>query len=173
MPWKHSLLVALACAAFAFSAPLRANDYPNRPIRLIVPFPPGGINDTVGRIVVQNFDEAARPFFGLDHSLCIWHETCGNVVVVEHNGDFYSCDHFVTPEYRLGNIREIPAGNPRVASIRARSRFPLARAMLGTTLSGPVTHPFPRPRGRPREASDPAGGRRRRLARDAAHGPGA
>ena len=57
MPWKHSLLVALACAAFAFSAPLRANDYPNRPIRLIVPFPPGGINDIVGRIVATHLGE--------------------------------------------------------------------------------------------------------------------
>jgi uncharacterized protein len=60
------------------------------------------------RIVVQSFEEAARPAFGLDHSLCVFRPTCGDVPVVEHNGDFYSCDHFVTPEHRLGNIRETP-----------------------------------------------------------------
>jgi uncharacterized protein len=62
----------------------------------------------VGRIIVQNFEEAARPALGLDHSLCVFRPTCGDVPVVEHNGDFYSCDHFVTPEHRLGNTRETP-----------------------------------------------------------------
>lgn len=61
-----------------------------------------------GRIVVQSFEEAARPAFGLDHSLCVFRPTCGDVPVVEHDGDFYSCDHFVTPEHRLGNVRETP-----------------------------------------------------------------
>lgn len=60
----------------------------------------------IGRIGVQNFDEAARPFLGMEHALCISRQTCGDAVVVEHNGDFYACDHFVDPEHRLGNIRE-------------------------------------------------------------------
>jgi len=60
----------------------------------------------IGRIVLQNFDEAIRPYMGIEHALCILKETCGDVVVVEHNGDFYSCDHFVEPRHRLGNIRE-------------------------------------------------------------------
>ena len=64
------------------------------------------VRNDIGRIVVQNFDEAARPFFGQEHTLCIWRETCGDVVVVEHNGDFYSCDHFVNREHHLGNVRE-------------------------------------------------------------------
>jgi uncharacterized protein len=64
------------------------------------------IRNDIGRIGVQNFDEAARPFLGMKHALCISRETCGDIVVVEHNGDFYSCDHFVDPEHRLGNIRE-------------------------------------------------------------------
>jgi uncharacterized protein len=62
----------------------------------------------VGRITIQNFDEALRPYIGLDHSLCILRETCGEVVIVEHTGDFYSCDHFVNAEHRLGNITETP-----------------------------------------------------------------
>jgi uncharacterized protein len=66
------------------------------------------VREDIGRIIVQSFEEAARPAHGLDHSLCIFRPTCGDVPVVEHNGDFYGCDHFVTPEHRLGNIRETP-----------------------------------------------------------------
>ena len=62
----------------------------------------------IGKIMVQIFDEATRPACGMEHALCIFRETCGDVPVIEHNGDFYSCDHFVDPKYRLGNIRETP-----------------------------------------------------------------
>jgi len=62
----------------------------------------------IGRIKVQIFEEAARTAFGQEHTLCIFRETCGDVPVIEHNGDFYSCDHFVDAEHRLGNIQEIP-----------------------------------------------------------------
>ena len=64
----------------------------------------------IGRIKVQIFEEAARTAFGQEHTLCIFRETCGDVPVIEHNGDFYSCDHFVDAEHRLGNIRETPWG---------------------------------------------------------------
>jgi uncharacterized protein len=66
------------------------------------------VRQDIGRIMVQIFEEAARPAYGQDHSLCIFRNTCGDIPVIEHNGDFYSCDHFVTPEHRLGNIRETP-----------------------------------------------------------------
>jgi uncharacterized protein len=60
----------------------------------------------IGRIKVQIFEEAARAAFGQPHTLCIFRPTCGDVPVVEHNGDFYSCDHFVDEQHHLGNIRE-------------------------------------------------------------------
>jgi uncharacterized protein len=60
----------------------------------------------IGRIKIQIFEEAARTAFGQEHSLCIFRKICGDVPVVEHNGDFYSCDHFVDPEHRLGNIQD-------------------------------------------------------------------
>jgi len=66
------------------------------------------VRQDIGRILVQIFEEAARPAYGLDHSLCVFRPACGDVPVIEHNGDFYSCDHFVTPEHRLGNIRATP-----------------------------------------------------------------
>jgi len=69
------------------------------------------VRQDIGRIIVQNFEEAARPAYGQDHSLCIFRPTCGDVPVIEHNGDFYACDHFVTPEHRRGNIRETPLLN--------------------------------------------------------------
>jgi uncharacterized protein len=62
----------------------------------------------IGRVKVQIFEEATRTAFGQEHSLCIFRPTCGDIPVVEHNGDFYSCDHFVDTEHRLGNIREAP-----------------------------------------------------------------
>ncbi len=62
----------------------------------------------IGKVFIQLFDESVRPFLGMEHALCIYRETCGDVPVVEHNGDFYSCDHYVLPEYKIGNIHERP-----------------------------------------------------------------
>lgn len=64
------------------------------------------VRQDIGHIVVQIFEEAGRPFYGQNHSLCVFRETCGDVPVIEHNGDFYACDHFVAPAHRQGNIRE-------------------------------------------------------------------
>jgi uncharacterized protein len=60
----------------------------------------------IGQVKVRIFEEAVRIAFNLDHSLCIFRLTCGDIPVVEHNGDFYSCDHFVDVEHCLGNIKE-------------------------------------------------------------------
>lgn len=61
----------------------------------------------VGRIYIQLFDNTLAQWCGIASSLCSFNETCGDGLVVEHNGDVYSCDHFVYPQYRLGNIREL------------------------------------------------------------------
>ena len=60
----------------------------------------------IGRVKVQIFEEATRTAFKQEHSLCIFRPTCGDIPVVEHNGDFYSCDHYVDDEHLLGNITE-------------------------------------------------------------------
>jgi uncharacterized protein len=62
----------------------------------------------VDRIAVQYFEEAARPAAGLDHSLCIFRDTCGQIPTIEHNGDVFSCDHYVDRDHRLGNIHQTP-----------------------------------------------------------------
>ena len=68
------------------------------------------IGHDIGRIMIQIFDEAARPLRELEHSLCILRETCGDSPVLEHNGDLYSCDHFVDGAHLLGNIQETRLG---------------------------------------------------------------
>lgn len=60
----------------------------------------------VGRIFVQIFDVALESWVGVPQSLCVFAPQCGSALAVEHNGDLYSCDHFVYPENKLGNILE-------------------------------------------------------------------
>lgn len=60
----------------------------------------------VGKVYVQIFDVALGAWTGMQASLCIFGETCGLSLAMEHTGDIYSCDHFVEPDYLLGNIRE-------------------------------------------------------------------
>jgi uncharacterized protein len=62
----------------------------------------------LGRLVVQFFDEALRPAMQLPHALCILRETCGDVAVLEHDGGFYACDHYVDAKHRIGNLHERP-----------------------------------------------------------------
>jgi uncharacterized protein len=66
------------------------------------------VRNDVGKYYVQLFDVALESWLGLPASLCVFRETCGSAMALEHNGDLYSCDHFVYPENRLGNIMEHP-----------------------------------------------------------------
>lgn len=74
----------------------------------------------VGRVYVQLFDVALEAWSGMEPSLCVFAETCGNALAIEHNGDLYSCDHFVYPENRLGNIMDEPIAS-LVASPQQRT----------------------------------------------------
>lgn len=62
------------------------------------------VRHDVGEVYVQLFDSTLARWVGEAPGVCSMAETCGHAGVVEHNGDVYSCDHFVFPEYRLGNI---------------------------------------------------------------------
>jgi uncharacterized protein len=62
----------------------------------------------VGKIFIQHFDAALANWVGAQPGVCIFSKTCGNALALEHNGDLYSCDHFVEPDYKLGNIQETP-----------------------------------------------------------------
>ena len=62
----------------------------------------------LGRIYVHFFDAAVEQWMGRISPLCVFGPICGKGVVIEHDGDVYACDHYVYPEYRLGNILDTP-----------------------------------------------------------------
>jgi len=66
------------------------------------------IGRDVGKIFIQHFDAALANWVGAQPGVCIFSKTCGTALALEHNGDLYSCDHFVEPNYKLGNIQEKP-----------------------------------------------------------------
>jgi uncharacterized protein len=68
------------------------------------------VKNDVGRVFVQFFDVQLGLWAGGPSSLCWFAETCGQGLALEHNGDLYACDHYVYPEYRLGNIMQTPMG---------------------------------------------------------------
>lgn len=64
------------------------------------------VKEDVGRIFVQMFDMTLAGWMGIEPPLCVHSKTCGRAVILESDGSVYSCDHFVYPEYYLGNIME-------------------------------------------------------------------
>jgi len=64
------------------------------------------IRNDVAKYYVQIFDATLANYAGENPGICVFNETCGDALVMEHNGNVYSCDHFVYPEYYLGNIKE-------------------------------------------------------------------
>lgn len=85
----------------------------------------------VGTVFVQMFDAALASWVGAPPAVCIFAETCGDAVALEHTGDLYSCDHFVEPKYLLGNIAETPlaelVGSPRQRAFGTAKRDTLPR----------------------------------------------
>jgi len=89
------------------------------------------VKQDVGHIFVQIFDVMLGAWMGMQPALCIFGETCGDAMVMEHNGDVYTCDHFVYPDYHLGNIHETPltamVGTPRQREFGMKKKSELPR----------------------------------------------
>ena len=89
------------------------------------------VRQDVGRYFVQIFDVALESWLGMQQGVCVFRETCGVALAIEHNGDLYSCDHYVYPENRLGNILEHPieslVGSPQQRKFGADKRDSLPR----------------------------------------------
>jgi uncharacterized protein len=66
------------------------------------------IREDVGKVFVQIFDTALSHWLGVGGGLCVFEQTCGLALALEHNGDLYTCDHFVDPAHFLGNITKTP-----------------------------------------------------------------
>ncbi|MGB8353646.1 MAG: anaerobic sulfatase maturase [Chthoniobacteraceae bacterium] len=68
------------------------------------------LRQDVGKVFVQLFDVTLGNWIGSPPSLCLFSPTCGTAMAIEHNGDVYSCDHYVYPQYRLGNVLNTSLG---------------------------------------------------------------
>ncbi len=66
------------------------------------------VHRDVGQVFIQHFDTALANWHGVPGAVCVFSETCGLAVALEHNGDLYSCDHYVEPDHLLGNITNTP-----------------------------------------------------------------
>ncbi|MUK40516.1 anaerobic sulfatase maturase [Aliivibrio fischeri] len=64
------------------------------------------VNNDLGRVLVNLFETAVAQVMGKESQLCVTAEFCGKGLAMEHNGDVFSCDHYVYPEYKLGNIHD-------------------------------------------------------------------
>ena len=64
------------------------------------------LSSDIGHVFVQRFDVCLGLYMGLPSSLCVFSKACGRAAALEHNGDLYSCDHFVFKENYLGNIKK-------------------------------------------------------------------
>ena len=88
----------------------------------------------VGHVYVQLFDVTLAKHLG-QKGLCVFEETCGDALALEHNGDVYSCDHYVEPNHHLGNLHELPlagmVGSAQQAAFGAAKRDMLPRQCRG------------------------------------------
>jgi uncharacterized protein len=66
------------------------------------------LESDVGRVQVQPFEATLANWLGVNPGICVYSPVCGRALALEHTGDLYSCDHFVTPHHRLGNIHDRP-----------------------------------------------------------------
>jgi uncharacterized protein len=84
------------------------------------------VRQDVGRVFVQTFEATLRSFMGLPSTMCVFDETCGGALALEHNGDLYSCDHFVEPDHLIGNITDAPM----IDLVGGRQQHDFGRAKL-------------------------------------------
>ena len=97
------------------------------------------VRSDVGSVFVQLFDATLANWLGEMPGLCSMGKVCGHAGVIEHNGDVYSCDHFVFPEYKLGNIMnlsvvEMMSGNAQNEFAKKNFRGLPTNAVLAHTL---------------------------------------
>jgi len=84
------------------------------------------IRNDVGKIFVMNFEWALNAWAGKGAPICIFSQKCGRSLVIEHNGDVYSCDHYVYPRHKLGNVLE--TGLKDLAELPAQISFGAAKS---------------------------------------------
>lgn len=84
----------------------------------------------IGKIGVQFIEQWLMAFLGIQPSLCIFRQTCGDQMIVEQNGDIFSCDHYVYPHYKIGNLIETPL--KQIVYSAKQQKFGLAKQHVST-----------------------------------------
>ena len=120
------------------------------------------VRHDIGTVYVQMFDTALANWVGEPGGMCVHAETCGLQLAIEHNGDLYSCDHFVEPGYLLGNIKR--AAHADAWSRRQQQQqfgedkrdTPDPATASTATCASPATAGAPRTASRPRPTASPA-----------------
>ncbi len=112
------------------SDPMEGNVSPSSYGQFLIEIFDHWFRQDVGKVFVQIFDVTLENWLGLEPSLCIFRETCGDAVALEKSGDVYSCDHYVFPEYLVGNIRSdslhsiVSSPRQRAFGLDKKSRLP-------------------------------------------------
>ncbi|WP_157724346.1 SPASM domain-containing protein, partial [Salmonella enterica] len=104
------------------------------------------VRHDVGRVFVQLFDNTLAAWLGDSPALCVMQPTCGRGLVVEQNGDIYSCDHYVDAEHWLGNLLQQPL--EKLVEGKAQRRFGQQKAQVPGDCQS-CTSRFARQRGCP------------------------
>ena len=95
----------------SYGEPARVSDWSVEPVQFgnfLCSIFDEWVRKDVGKVFVQLFDVSLEIWYGMQPSLCVFRKTCGDAMIIEHNGDVYSCDHYVYPENKLGNIMDNP-----------------------------------------------------------------
>ena len=102
----------------------------------------------IGKVFVNHFESAIGQWMGQEAQMCVYHEFCGKGVALEHDGNLYSCDHYVYPEYRLGNIMETSSSrmvfSERSASSDSTNSIPFPASAASAASCLPATVNVPR-----------------------------
>jgi uncharacterized protein len=83
------------------------------------------VRQDVGKVFITIFEDALANWVGLSAGTCMFNPTCGLALALEHNGDLYSCDHFVEAHFLLGNIHETPL--VEMVNSKAQQKFGQAK----------------------------------------------
>ncbi len=96
------------------------------------------VQHDIGKVFVQMFDEALGKWLGAPGGLCVFSETCGLALALEHNGDVYACDHYVAPAYCLGNLLKDPLADLVFGKSQQKFGYAKHAALPATCLACPV-----------------------------------
>jgi uncharacterized protein len=84
-----------------------------------------------GKVLVDFCETLVAQHLGLPSQICVYSEVCGKGVALEHDGSVYSCDHYVYPEYRLGNVRQASLGDMVFAPSQVRFGYAKSETLPG------------------------------------------